>query len=64
MTQRNKMRELHARFHGNKEQCVRAYVEAERRGEVVRRSNTYHMSAETYASGLFNEGVQRKRWIH
>jgi hypothetical protein len=56
------MRELHRRFPGNKQQCVKAYAAAEQNGEVERRSNRFDLSPEAYATALFNDAV-RKRWL-
>jgi hypothetical protein len=56
------MRELYVRFGGDKTQCVAAYSAAEQRGEVLRESDEYHIPPETYASGLFEDGI-RKRWL-
>ena len=64
MKQRDKMRELYARFGDNKDRCVAAYAAAERRGEVVRTSKQSGKTPEAYASGLFNEGLEfRKGWL-
>jgi hypothetical protein len=60
--QRDKMRQLYARFSGNKSKCVKAYAEAEMRGEVRRDSNEYNISAERYAFRLFDEGILRN-WL-
>jgi hypothetical protein len=66
MTQRDKMRQLYDRFRNYpncKERCVKAYVQADERGEVHRASNQHGIRIEIYASGLYNEGVRRKGWI-
>jgi hypothetical protein len=61
-SQRDVMRSLY-RKHGNKEEVlVSQYAEAERNGEVERKSNDYHLGAEEYARALYADGV-RKGWI-
>lgn len=62
MTQRDKMRELFRRFGGDRTQVVRAYADAERRGEVERVRDSNDLRAEDYASRLFADGIQ-KRWL-
>ena len=62
MRQRDKMRELYARFGGRKGDCVAGYAEAERRGEVGRKQDSHGLSPEAYAAALFEDGV-RKLWI-
>jgi hypothetical protein len=61
-TQRNIMRIIYNAFHGNREVCVWGFAEAERVGEVRRRSNVRNLSAEDYAERLFDDGV-RKGWL-
>lgn len=56
------MRELYRWFNGDPEQCIRAYAQAEERGEVRRKSNVNNTSALDYANNLFNDG-KRKGWI-
>jgi hypothetical protein len=62
MKQRDKMRELFQRFDGCRAQIVRAYADAERRGEVERVRDSNGLSADVYAARLFSDGV-RKKWI-
>ena len=62
MRQRDVMRELFRRFGGDRTRVVEAYAEAERRGEVKRKSDSHDTSADEYASRLFADGV-RKGWI-
>ena len=45
----------------NKEQIIEAYANAERKGKVLRASNNYAKSLETYARGLWSDGM-RKGW--
>ena len=56
------MRDLVGRFGADEERVVRAYAEAEQRGEVERSRNTYHLTAEQYARALWRDAV-RKGWI-
>ncbi|GAB3869705.1 hypothetical protein GCM10028824_17170 [Hymenobacter segetis] len=46
----------------NQERVIEAYANAERRGEIARGSNIYAKSSETYARGLWNDGM-RKGWL-
>jgi hypothetical protein len=46
----------------NKEQVIEAYANAERRGTIMRKSNNYAKSPETYARGLWSDGM-RKGWL-
>lgn len=57
------MCELYRRYSGHKETVCAAYVLAEQRGDVERRSNKRGISAEEYASALWNDGI-RKRVAH
>ena len=62
-SQRDVMRAIH-RMHGHdSERVVREYAAAERRGDVVRKSNEADISAEDYARALLNDG-ERKGWLH
>ena len=56
------MRKLFRRFDGDRSRIIAAYAEAERRGEVLRVHDSHNLSADEYASRLFDDGVQ-KRWI-
>jgi len=56
------MRELVSRFGMDEDRVVREYADAERRGEVLRKSNDYHTSPEFYARALWNDGM-RKGWL-
>ena len=62
MKQRDKMRELYAKYAGRKDACVAGYAEAERTGVVARRRDSQSLSPEAYAAALFEDGV-RKLWI-
>ena len=62
MKQRKKMCELYSLYRGDKQRCVKAYAEAERRGKVLRRSNKHDIRPEDYDSRLFDDGV-RKGWL-
>jgi hypothetical protein len=62
MSQRDLMRHFYQRFRGNRNRVVVAYAEAERRGTVIRQSNTRNISAEEYASRLYADGM-RKGWL-
>ena len=63
MKQRDKMRELRARFHDKRGLIVAAYVSAEARGEVTRAKNIRRTSPEIYADKLLSDGI-RKGWIN
>jgi len=62
MSQRDKMRELYREHRGDEARIVRAYAEAEERGEVTRDSDSFGLSALDYAARLFADG-QKKGWI-
>ena len=62
MTQRDFMRDLVRRLGRNEEAVVRAYAQAEVRGEVRRESNEHGWDAETYARALWRDGV-KKGWL-
>jgi hypothetical protein len=62
MKQRDKMRELFRLHGGNEDRVVRAYAEAEQRGEVRRNSDTRGLTAHDYAARLFADGI-KKGWI-
>lgn len=59
---RDVMRRLFAEHGGDREAVVRAYAEAERRGEVQRTSNLRGMSAVDYARRLWADGT-KKGWL-
>jgi hypothetical protein len=46
----------------NEERVVREYAEAEDRGDVDRKSNTWRYTAERYARALWRDGI-REGWI-
>jgi len=50
------------RYGMNEERVVREYADAEDRGDVERKSNTWGYTAEQYARALWRDGV-RKGWI-
>jgi hypothetical protein len=56
------MRRLDREHRGNEEQMVRAYADAERRGDVSRASNINNVDALTYARLLLADGI-RKGWL-
>lgn len=56
------MRELVKRYGVIEERVVREYAEAEKRGEVLRRSNAFDITPEQYARSLWRDGI-RKGWI-
>jgi HEPN superfamily Swt1-like protein len=58
----DKMRELYDRFAPDDERIVREYAAAEKRGEVVRKRNTYGLSPDDYARRLLADGI-RKGWL-
>jgi hypothetical protein len=62
MTQRDKMRELYAEYGGDKEKACAEYVRAEKIRKVERKSNQRGISAENYASRLWDDGI-RKGWL-
>lgn len=62
MTQRDYMRLLNRQKGGVEALIIEAYAIAERKGVVVRKSNKYNLSAESYARALFKDGI-RKGWI-
>jgi hypothetical protein len=62
MKQRHKMIELFYRFGDNEEILIREYAEAERRGEVIRKSNKNNMSPEEYAVWLLAD-ARKKGWV-
>ena len=62
MSQRSAMRALYRRYGGNRERVVREYVSLEERGEVLRNSNAYGLSAVLYAERLFADGTS-KGWL-
>lgn len=61
-SQRNVLRDLVKRFGADKECVVREYAEAERRGEVRRKSNSHGLTPEQYARALWKDAV-KKGWI-
>jgi hypothetical protein len=62
MRQRDIMRRFYREHRGNAEQTIRAYADAERRGDVRRASNAYNIDALTYARLLFADGL-RRGWL-
>ena len=56
------MRRLIQRYGHDRDRVVKAYAEAERRGEVQRKSNKHGISPEGYATALFADGV-KKGWF-
>ena len=62
MKQRELMKELYQRYHGNRDKVVDAYAKAETVGTVLRRSNQRGITPFEYASRLFSDGV-RKGWL-
>lgn len=62
ISHRDVMRRLFVQCGGNRDAVVRAYAEAERRGEVRRSSNTRGMSAVEYARRMWIDGT-KKGWL-
>jgi hypothetical protein len=58
-SQRDFMRELVRRVGMDEERIVREYAEAEKRGEVERKSNSHNFTVEQYARALWNDAVKR-----
>ena len=56
------MRRLYRDHRGNPESTIRAFADAERRGDVRRSSNAYNIDALTYARMLFADGL-RRGWL-
>jgi hypothetical protein len=56
------MRELFRRHRGDEEAMIRAYADAESRGEVERASNARDLLPEEYARRLL-EDARKKGWI-
>jgi hypothetical protein len=63
MNQRDKMRELFRRYEKNLDLIVEKYAEAERRGDVARKSNSHGLTSNNYAVRLLADGL-RKKWIY
>lgn len=61
-SQRNVMRALFSRHCGDEAAIVREYAAAERRGDVIRKSNDHGLTAEDYARRLL-EDARKKGWI-
>lgn len=62
MSHRDFMRGLFQQFGGDKAAVVKAYADAERRGEISRSSNARGMSAIEYARRLWLDGT-KKGWL-
>lgn len=62
-SQRDVMRRLYQETGGHDEDTVTAYAEAERAGEVERKSDVNATSAEDYARALLRDGLS-KGWLH
>lgn len=62
MKQRDKMRELFARYRYDEEATVYAYAQAEEKGEIDRKSNIHGLDAITYAKALMRDG-KRRGWL-
>jgi hypothetical protein len=61
-SQRDIMRALYARYAGDHDRLVREYAEAERSGEVRRKSNKSGHDPEGYARALLADGL-KKGWL-
>jgi hypothetical protein len=61
-SQRDCVRRLVAQLGRLEELVVREYAAAERRGDVLRRSDLHDLDAESYARAIWADGV-RKRWF-
>jgi hypothetical protein len=62
MTQRGLMRQLVSERGSDQESVCAAYANAEKCGDVVRRSNRYGLTPLDYARRLYRDGV-RKGWF-
>lgn len=62
ISQRDYMRALVRKYGRDKEKVCAAYADAERNGEVTRRSNTNERSPEAYAEALYDDG-DKKGWF-
>ena len=62
MTQRDKMRKLFARYHGNEVAIASAYAHAEENGEIQRKSNSHNLDSITYAKALIRD-ERKKGWL-
>jgi hypothetical protein len=60
--QREFMRQLVKRFGANAERVIREYANAERNGQVERKSNLSGFTPEQYARALWQDAV-KKNWI-
>ena len=56
------MRRLIQRYGHDRDRVVKAYAEAERRGEVQRKSNKYALRPDGYAAALYADGL-KKGWF-
>jgi hypothetical protein len=61
-TQRDVMRDIWRRVGPDEDRAVRAYADAERRGEAPRKSNRSGKSAEDYARALLKD-ARRHGWL-
>lgn len=61
-SQRDVMRDIHARFRADHERIIEEYAAAERRGEVRRSSNAADRDRESYARALLADGL-KKGWL-
>lgn len=61
-SQRDMMRKFYQTHGGQKVAVVAAYAEAERLGQVARKSNDYSIDAESYAMALWRDGI-KKGWL-
>jgi hypothetical protein len=62
VTQRELMSRIFASVGRDPDKAVRAYADAERRGEIIRKSNRYGIDAEEYARRLLADGM-KKGWL-
>ena len=62
MTQRDIMRRFYRQHRGNPDQTIRAFLVAERYGDVRRASNYSNIDVLTYARVLFADGL-RRGWL-
>ena len=62
LKQRDMMRRLIGKHGHNRGVVCREYAQAEKRGEVERRSNKHNVSPEAYARALWKDGG-RKGWF-
>ena len=63
MKQRDKLREIAVKHGSDPDSIIKAYADAERRGEVLRKSNSHKTTPLQYAKALYNDAL-RKGWLN